>query len=231
MFSDLLSVAGNDARNDIRVTYTQNNVCAVKGSTASLRCDVKPQAQKVIWVVGSRSVDLKADQQYSNRVRYYEDFERRRIKIGDVRESDSAEYQCRVKTQPPDVNLTGSPGVSLSVTGDPAFFCLLSGFSLFRLPSKIMHISKADLSVFRCIYFAFSYFFYSCIFVFTLFMYNLLVFHTVQFTATVIMHHVIIKRSPPSFSPFTTETMLLLLFHRAPGEGQGDGLLFSQDDA
>lgn len=147
MFPDLLSVAGNHARNDIRVTYTQNNVCAIKGSTASLHCDVKPQAQKVMWVVASRSVGLRADQQYSSRVRYSDDSERRMIKIQDVRESDSAKYQCRVTTQPPGVNLTGSPGVSLSVTGDATLFLPSErSFSLFRLPSK--QIVKGTLSAF-----------------------------------------------------------------------------------
>lgn len=118
--SDLLFVAGIPTRNIIRVTYTQNNVCAVKGSTVSLHCDVKPPAQEVIWVLGSRAADLQADQRFLNRVRLYNDFETRIMKISDVRESDSAEYRCRVATQPTRVNLTGSPGVSLSVTGDAA---------------------------------------------------------------------------------------------------------------
>lgn len=85
----------------------------------------------MIWVVGSGAADLRAEWKYSGRVTYYYDdysFSRRRItvEISDLRESDSAEYKCRVTTQQPDVEWTGSPGVSLSVTGDAAFLLLTS---------------------------------------------------------------------------------------------------------
>lgn len=106
------------AGNDIRVTYYTLKVCAIKGSTASLYCRVKPEGHKVIWVVGSQSVDLKADLRFSDRVKYSYDFKWKRyaLEISNVRESDSAEYQCKVTT--PHMESTGSPGVSLAVTGN-----------------------------------------------------------------------------------------------------------------
>lgn len=118
MFSNLLSVAVMHAGNDISVTYYTLKACAIKGSTASLFCRVKPAGHKVIWVVGSQSVDLKEDLRYSGRVKYSYDYKWMTylVEISNVRESDSAEYQCKVTT--PDVKSTGSPGISLAVTGD-----------------------------------------------------------------------------------------------------------------
>lgn len=126
VFSNLLIIAAMHAGYDISVTYHKLKVCAIKGSTATLYCRVEPQGQKVIWVVGSRSVDLKTDLQYSGRVKYTYDYKWMRyiVEISDVRWSDSAEYHCRVPTKPPDTELT--PGVSLSVTGDMC--CLHSVF-------------------------------------------------------------------------------------------------------
>lgn len=130
VFSDLLSVAVLHARNDLTVTYSQSAVCAVKGSTVYLHCYAQPP-QDMIWVVGYGSVDLKADRKYSGRVQYYYKFyyytgRRTTVKISDLRESDSAEYKCRVSPQQPGVESTGSPGVSLLVTGDVAFLLLSS---------------------------------------------------------------------------------------------------------
>lgn len=90
----------------------------MKGSTATLYCRIEPAGHKVLWVVGSRSVDLKADLQYFGRVKYSYDYKWTGyiLEISDVRWSDSAEYHCRVPTMPPDTKST--PGVSLVVTGD-----------------------------------------------------------------------------------------------------------------
>lgn len=126
MFPGVLSVVVMHAGNDFRVTYSQTYICAVKGSTVSLYCDVEPQGQEAIWVLGSRSVDLKADLQYLGRVKNYsnDNWRRYTVEISDLRESDSAEYKCKVTTKPPNVESSGSRGVSLSVTGDAASLLL-----------------------------------------------------------------------------------------------------------
>ncbi|XP_075905072.1 B-cell receptor CD22-like [Nelusetta ayraudi] len=115
----LLSVEVMHAGNDFRVTYSPTYACAVKGSRVLLFCrynSSRLQGQNVIWVVGSGSGDLKADLQYSGRVKYTYNQTGCLLEISDLRESDSAEYKCRVTTNPPDVQWTGSPGVILSVT-------------------------------------------------------------------------------------------------------------------
>lgn len=141
----------SDACWDLRVTNYPSKICGVKGSIVSLHCSVDSKGQEVIWVVGSEAVDLRADWKYSGRVTYsYQDYNsqnRRRssVVISDLRESDSAEYKCRVTTQQPDVDWTGSPGVSFSVTGDAAFL-LLNSFWRLILTDKMLlllfHMSR-----------------------------------------------------------------------------------------
>lgn len=89
----------------------------MKGYTATLYCRVEPPGQKVIWVAGFQSVDLKVDPRYSGRAKYSYDYKwtRYMMNISDVRWSDSAEYHCRVPAKQPDTDWT--PGVSLLVTG------------------------------------------------------------------------------------------------------------------
>lgn len=126
MFSLLLIIAVMQADNAVRVSYYKLTVCAMKGSTATLYCYVEPARQKVIWVVGSQSVDLKADRRYSGRVKYSYDYKWTMyiLEISDVRWNDSAEYHCIVPTTPPDAERT--PGVSLVVTGE---MCCLQSVS------------------------------------------------------------------------------------------------------
>lgn len=126
VFSHLLIIAVMHAGNDISVSYYKLKVCAIKGSTATLYCRVEPPGQKVIWVAGSRSVDLKAELQYSGRVKYSYDYKWTRyiLEISDVTWSDSAEYHCRVPAKQSDTEWTA--GISLLVTGDVR--CLNSVF-------------------------------------------------------------------------------------------------------
>lgn len=117
VFSNLFIIAVVHAGNDISVSYDKSKVCAMKGYTATLYCRVEPPGQKVIWVAGFQSVDLKVDPRYSGRVKYSYDYKwtRYMMNISDVRWSDSAEYHCRVPAKQPDTDWT--PGVSLLVTG------------------------------------------------------------------------------------------------------------------
>uniref|UniRef100_A0AAQ4Q8C8 Ig-like domain-containing protein n=1 Tax=Gasterosteus aculeatus aculeatus TaxID=481459 RepID=A0AAQ4Q8C8_GASAC len=61
-------------------------------------------------------VDLKTDSEYSDRVGYDCYGTSCYLSITDVRESDSAEYKFRFRTNKPGEKYTGSPGVTLSVT-------------------------------------------------------------------------------------------------------------------
>ncbi|XP_077935918.1 cell adhesion molecule CEACAM6-like isoform X2 [Gasterosteus aculeatus] len=112
-----------------RVNYLKTDVCAVKGSTVYIICffthppgidpsDIKDR----FWFTKEKDgepVDLRTDSEYSGRVTYgyYSDWKRCYLLITDVRESDSAEYKFTFMTNKPGEKYTGSPGVTLSVTG------------------------------------------------------------------------------------------------------------------
>ncbi|XP_034543303.1 protein turtle homolog B-like [Notolabrus celidotus] len=65
---------------------------------------------------GNDPVDLRSDSNYTGRVEYHFHVNGCTLRIKDLRESDSAEYKFTLRTNKPDQSLTGSPGVSLSVT-------------------------------------------------------------------------------------------------------------------
>ncbi|XP_078022589.1 sialoadhesin-like [Epinephelus lanceolatus] len=126
----LLSVQVIQGQNVWGVTYTSTEICAVKGSTVEIHCSYTypsriygPHAtvEKTFWfaeVNGRDRVDLTTDPQYSGRVQYDCDKIRNycTLRITDLRESDSAEYKFMFITDHPSA-YTGSPGVTLSVTG------------------------------------------------------------------------------------------------------------------
>ncbi|XP_078022591.1 sialoadhesin-like isoform X1 [Epinephelus lanceolatus] len=126
----LLSVQVIQGQNGWGVTYSPTKICAVKGSTVEIHCSYTypsriygPHAtvEKTFWfaeVNGRDRVDLTTDPQYSGRVQYDCDKIRNycTLRITDLRESDSAEYKFMFITNHPNV-YTGSPGVTLSVTG------------------------------------------------------------------------------------------------------------------
>ncbi|XP_010767345.1 B-cell receptor CD22-like [Notothenia coriiceps] len=63
-------------------------------------------------------VDLSSDSDYAGRVRYiYNNNKDCTLRISDLRESDSAEYKFRIESMQEALKYTGSPGVTLSVTG------------------------------------------------------------------------------------------------------------------
>uniref|UniRef100_A0A665UE53 B-cell receptor CD22 n=1 Tax=Echeneis naucrates TaxID=173247 RepID=A0A665UE53_ECHNA len=61
--------------------------------------------------------NLRTDSEYSGRVQYDCGQNDCTLRITDLRESDSAEYKFRFTTNQPGGKYTGSPGVTLSVTG------------------------------------------------------------------------------------------------------------------
>ncbi|XP_078022751.1 hemicentin-1-like [Epinephelus lanceolatus] len=112
------------------VTYTSTKICAVKGSTVEIHCrytypsriyGCQITVEKTFWFANMypyNLVDLTTDPQYSGRVQYDCDKIRNycTLRITDLRESDAAEYKFMFITNHPSV-YTGSPGVTLSVTG------------------------------------------------------------------------------------------------------------------
>uniref|UniRef100_A0AAQ4NRY8 Ig-like domain-containing protein n=2 Tax=Gasterosteus aculeatus aculeatus TaxID=481459 RepID=A0AAQ4NRY8_GASAC len=125
----LLSVQVIQSQDGWRVKYHQTDVCAAKGSTVFIICDIThppgiyySDIKDRFWFTKEKDgepVDLKTDSEYSGRVKYgcYSDSKRCYLTITDVRESDSAEYKFTFMTNKPGEKYTGSPGVTLSVTG------------------------------------------------------------------------------------------------------------------
>uniref|UniRef100_A0AAQ4NQV7 B-cell receptor CD22 n=1 Tax=Gasterosteus aculeatus aculeatus TaxID=481459 RepID=A0AAQ4NQV7_GASAC len=111
-----------------RVNYHQTDVCAAKGSTVFIICDIThppgirySDIKDRFWFTKEKDrepVDLKTDSEYSGRVTYgcYSNSKDCYLIIRDVRESDSAEYKFRFMTNKPGEKYTGSPGVTLNVT-------------------------------------------------------------------------------------------------------------------
>ncbi|XP_074487555.1 cell adhesion molecule CEACAM1-like [Sebastes fasciatus] len=110
------------------VSYTSTEICALKGSTLEISCsytypsrgnDSDTRVEKTFWFTEQKDdefVDLKTDRAYSGRVQHHCENNDCSLRITDLKKSDSAEYKFRFITNQPDGSLTGSPGVSLSVT-------------------------------------------------------------------------------------------------------------------
>ncbi|XP_077936036.1 cell adhesion molecule CEACAM5-like isoform X2 [Gasterosteus aculeatus] len=123
----LLSVQVIQSQNGWRVDYFKTDVCAAKGSTVNIICDITHppgiyyyDIKDRFWFTKEKDgepVDLRTDSEYSGRVtdRCYS--KTCYLIIRDVRESDSAEYKFTFMTNKPGEKYTGSPGVTLSVTG------------------------------------------------------------------------------------------------------------------
>ncbi|MPV02306.1 hypothetical protein FVA96_24210 [Escherichia coli] len=115
-----------------RVNYRQTDVCAAKGSEVYITCDIThppgiyhSDIKNIFWFTKEKDgepVDLRTDSEYSGRVTYtcYSDSKSCYLTITDVRESDSAEYKFKLRfmTNKPGKKYTGSPGVTLCVTGN-----------------------------------------------------------------------------------------------------------------
>uniref|UniRef100_A0A8C4GSP1 B-cell receptor CD22 n=1 Tax=Dicentrarchus labrax TaxID=13489 RepID=A0A8C4GSP1_DICLA len=125
----LLSMPVVQGQKDWGVIYTSSSICASKGSTVDISCtykypSVKNPAAKVVvdktmWfrVNSYETVDVRKDPEYSGRVQYICGNNDCTLRITDLRERDSAEYQFRFITNQTRGSYTGSPGVTLSVTG------------------------------------------------------------------------------------------------------------------
>ncbi|XP_031676042.1 uncharacterized protein LOC116371290 [Oncorhynchus kisutch] len=108
------------------VTYTTQSICTLKGSTVDLFCSYTyPSGHKVtttFWFTkmeaGIEPEDLGQDPEYAGHLEYHGDKKKEcTLKITDLRERDSATYKFRLLTDQEGGKYSGSPGVTLSVTG------------------------------------------------------------------------------------------------------------------
>ncbi|XP_035849790.1 uncharacterized protein LOC116043466 isoform X2 [Sander lucioperca] len=125
----LLSVSVIQGQNGWRVTYTSTQICAFKGSAVEIRCSytypstingLVTKVKKRFWFTelgNGESVDLTTISEYTQRVQYHSENNDCTLRISDLRERDSAEYKFRFITNHSTGKYTGSPGVTLSVTG------------------------------------------------------------------------------------------------------------------
>ena len=116
--------------NDWDVSYTSTEICAVRGSTVDINCtytypstfnNQDTTVQETFWFIQESNgihVDLRTDPEYSGRVEYLCGNNKCTLRISNLTESDSAVYKFRFTTNQPTGSLTGSGGVTLSVTGN-----------------------------------------------------------------------------------------------------------------
>ncbi|KAI9529174.1 hypothetical protein NQZ68_013481 [Dissostichus eleginoides] len=107
------------------VTYTSRVICAVKGSSVEIKCsftypstwkDNENRVEKTFWFVEKKDgepVDLTTESEYAGRVENLGETNRCTLRIRNLRESDSAVYKFRIKT---NQDVYASEPVTLSVT-------------------------------------------------------------------------------------------------------------------
>uniref|UniRef100_A0A668A7B1 B-cell receptor CD22 n=1 Tax=Myripristis murdjan TaxID=586833 RepID=A0A668A7B1_9TELE len=141
-------------QNDLEATYTPTEICALKGSTVEMQCNYTypysgnhrvTRVEKALWftkVEDNEHVDLRSDSEYEGRVEYQgNDQYYSRLRISDLRESDSAVYKFRFITNQPGWKMTALPGVSLNVTDAPKVPSVL-----VRLSGEIVEGSSVTLT-------------------------------------------------------------------------------------
>nr|XP_029509301.1 uncharacterized protein LOC115124072 isoform X2 [Oncorhynchus nerka] len=107
------------------VRYTTQSICTLKGSSVDLFCSYTYPRGKVtttFWFTkmeaGIEPKDLGQDPEYAGRLEYHGDKKKDcTLTITDLRERDSATYKFRLLTDQEGGKYSGSPGVTLSVTG------------------------------------------------------------------------------------------------------------------
>ncbi|XP_062244271.1 B-cell receptor CD22-like [Platichthys flesus] len=116
------------SQNGWGVSYTSTEICAFRGSTVDINCTytypsrlnhLDTTVQETIWFIKESNgipVDLRTDPEYSGRVENLCGNNKCTLRISNLRESDSAVYKFRFTTNQPNGSLTGSAGVTLSVT-------------------------------------------------------------------------------------------------------------------
>ena len=131
MFSDVLCVTVIQGQYGWWVTYSSTEICALKGSTVDMSCTYRypstvQRVENRFWFTKESNgvyMDLRTDPEYSGRVQYICSNKDCTLRITDLRERDSAEYKFSFITDQEDGRHYGSPGVTLSVTGN-IFVCV-----------------------------------------------------------------------------------------------------------
>ncbi|KAK2907076.1 hypothetical protein Q8A67_006061 [Cirrhinus molitorella] len=101
------------------VTYSSRRVCALVGSTVDISCTYSHPSghtvKKTFWyyVRPGNIKDLQKEQQFAGRVEYVGN----KLRIKELKISDSGEYRFRIITDKTNGLYSGSPGVILTVTG------------------------------------------------------------------------------------------------------------------
>ncbi|KAF5906472.1 B-cell receptor CD22-like, partial [Clarias magur] len=107
------------------VTYRQNNLCALKGSTAfmngSYTHPTSLTVTKTFWLInpveGTQETDLRNVSGYSGRVEYLGDEQKHfSLRLSDLKKTDEQEYYFKIRTNVDAERWMGKPGVTLNVT-------------------------------------------------------------------------------------------------------------------
>ncbi len=120
------------------MSYSPSHICALNNSSVIMSCTYTyptgHEIKKVFWtktlVHGEEPPDLSEDPEYSQRLQYLGDKQQNcAVRLSHVTPKDENEYRFRFTTNVTTGSWTGTPGVTLTVTGDfdevSLFFCAL----------------------------------------------------------------------------------------------------------
>ena len=149
----ILCVTVVQCENGWSVSYTSTEICAIRGSTVDINCTYTypstfnnhdTTVQETFWFIQESNgihVDLRTDPEYSGRVENLCGNNKCTLRISNLRESDSAVYKFMFTTNQPTGSLTGSAGVTLSVTGNIYIWTFIHLFPT----SCLVHLSVSVL--------------------------------------------------------------------------------------
>src|SRR4029434_10306143 len=120
-WSKLLLVSDSGVLGCWSVTYTPQSICAMRGSSVTMGCSYSyPNGVTVtetFWHEPKTREDLSQKEKYKDRVKFLGNKKNNcSMRMEGLRESDSGEYQFRIKTDISAETYSGSPGVTLSVS-------------------------------------------------------------------------------------------------------------------